>query len=258
MSPRALAGSRRLAERDASPGTVGAGLLLYCIGDASAPLPSGELGVKGGGLQRVIRGELAAVVSPVGDPQWVAAPTATELLEYERVIRAQHSVADVVPMRFGSVLSDEAAVSAHLDEQRASYLRTLARVGGCVEMGVRALIRAPSAPEPAEREEAPRPASRSGADYLRAVQRRYSAESRLREQCTALEQTLVSKVAPLCREHRSESRPQRSGEPVLCSLYFLVPREHVSAFRAALSPLPELEHAELALSGPWPPFNFVE
>jgi hypothetical protein len=98
---------------------------------------------------------------------------------------------------------------------------------------------------------------RSGADYLKARQQRHSVENQLRERCAVLEQALVAKVAPWCREHRSEISSPRSGGPMLCSLYFLVPREQVSAFRAALSPPLDVGAVELSLSGPWPPFNFV-
>ncbi|MFL5345792.1 MAG: GvpL/GvpF family gas vesicle protein [Hyalangium sp.] len=234
----------------------GAGLMLYCIANASSAVPSDEPGVHGTRLLRVVQGELVAVVSPVADLARVTAPVQADLLAYERVIRSQHAVADVVPMRFGSVLTGEAAVRAHLGEQRATYLRVLARVTGCVEMGVRALISPP--PPSVVREEAAPPPIRSGADYLKARQRRYSAESELREHGAALEQSLLSKVAPLCREHRLELSRSRPGEPVLCSVYFLVPRDQVPAFRAALASSPGADQPETSLSGPWPPFNFVD
>jgi hypothetical protein len=231
-------------------------LLVYCIVNASAAPPNDKRGMQGGELQRVTHGELAAVVSPLMEPTKVTAPASADLLDYERAIRSQHAVADVVPMRFGSVLSNEAEVRAHLDAQRPTYLRALVRTAGCVELGVRALLSPP--PLPATPEEAATPWVRSGADYLKARQRRYSAESQLREHCAAVEQLLLSKVSPLCREHRGELSTQRAGEPTLYSLYFLVPREQVNAFRTALSPLPAAAGARLSLSGPWPPYNFVD
>jgi hypothetical protein len=217
-------------------------LLLYCIGGASLTPPDG--------LRRVVHRELAAIVSPVSEPARVATPSRAELLEYERVIRSSHALADVLPMRFGGLLPDEQAVCAHLDERRAVYLRALTRIAGCVELEVRARLSPP--PPPVTTEDVAEPAIRSGADYLQARQRRYSAENRLRDQCEALERALLSKVAPLCREHRLELSPPR------CSLYFLVPRDQVSAFRSTLSPTPDVGPMELTLSGPWPPFNFVE
>jgi hypothetical protein len=238
------------------PRPEGNGLLLYCVVEASSALPEEGSRGQGGALRRIVQGELAVVVSPVVEPARVSSPSTEELLDYERVIRSQHAVADVVPMRYGSMLSDEEAVRAHLDEQGAVYLRALRRVAGCVEMGVRWLVsvdRAPATPE-----ELPRHEPRSGIRYLQALRRRYSAENRLRDQCAALEQALLSKVAHLCREHRTELSPPRSGEPVLCSLYFLVPRDKVSVFREALSQDSAVDHARATVSGPWPPFNFVD
>lgn len=245
-----------MGEQESSLRSSRDGLLLYCIGNASSALPAHGLGVRGGELQCVTHAGLAAVVSPVAELARVETPDTTDLLTYERVIREQQLVADVVPMRFGSVLSGEAAVRAHLEEQRAAYLRTLERVSGCVEMGVRVLVPAP--PASAEPEHSAPALVRSGVDYLKARQRRYSAESLLRERCSALEQRLAAQVAPLCREHRMELPAARPGQPTLCSVYFLVPREQVPAVRAALAPLVEAEGSRASLSGPWPPFNFVD
>lgn len=244
-----------MAEGDSVSRPGDAGLLLYCITSASSAVPSNEAGVHGARLRRVVHGELAAWVSPVADMARVMAPAQADLLTYEHVIRSRHAAADVVPMRFGNVLTGESAVRAHLDEQRTTYLRALARIAGCVEMGARALISLPHPPVAREEPVAP---SRSGADYLKARQRRYSAESQLREHCEALEQALLAKVAPLCREHRMEFSRPRPGEPVLCSVYFLVPRDQVAAFRAALASSPGADLPEASLSGPWPPFNFVD
>lgn len=230
-------------------------LLVYCIASAPAALPSDSRGVWGGAPRRITHGGLAAVVSPITELAKVTAPAPAELLDYERAVRSQHAVADVVPMRFGSVLSDEAAVRAHLEAQGPTYLRALARIAGCVEMGVRALLS--PLPSPAAAREAATQRPSSGAEYLKARQQRYGAESQLREHCAEVEQLLLSRVASLCREHRAELSPPRAGEPTLYSLYFLVPREQVPAFRAALSPLPAAAGARLTLSGPWPTYNFV-
>ncbi len=245
-----------MVEQESSPRPREAGLLLYCVGDASSGLPAIGRGVHGGEVQYIAHGGLVAVVSRVAEPARVETPDAAELLAYEHVIRSQHAAADVVPMRFGGVLPDEAAVRAHLEEQRAAYLRTLARVAGCVEMGVRALLSVPHPPSAPE--QAVHPPARSGVDYLKALQRRHSAEGQLRDQCAAFEQALVSKAAPLYREHRVELAPHRSGEPALCSVYFLVPRDQVSAFRVALAPVIDGDPSRTTLSGPWPPFNFVD
>jgi hypothetical protein len=178
------------------------------------------------------------------------------LLDYARVIHSIHDAADVLPMRFGGVLAGEAMVRAHLDEHRTDYLRALTRIAGCVELGVRALLPA-SKPPDAPAAAVAAPGQRSGAAYLEARRRRYSTDDLVRERGAALEQALLARVAPLCREHRAELSTPRAGEPALWSCFFLVPRDSVPAFRAAVSPAALGVDAELALSGPWPPFNFV-
>lgn len=232
------------------------GLLLYCVracaGGAPPPLPPGARGVLGAELRWIARGDLAALVSAAGDPAALAAPAAAELLRYQAVIQEQHAAADVLPMRFGGVLADDEAVRAHLEAQGDAYRGALARLSGCVEMGVRALLEAPAPPRegPAERA--------SGAAYLRARQRRYAGEEDLRRAAVELlEREYLPRVAPLCREHRVDAAPQRSGGPSLCSFYFLIPREEVPAFREALAPLLQGGARQIVISGPWPPYSFV-
>ena len=43
----------------------------------------------------------------------------------------------------------------------------------------------------------------------------------------------------------------------LLSLYFLVPRESVEAFRKRFYSISVQKSPKLLLSGPWPPFNFI-
>jgi hypothetical protein len=49
-----------------------------------------------------------------------------------------------------------------------------------------------------------------------------------------------------------------SGRSRLLSLYFLVPRDSVGCFRRAARGLHRNESVKLLLSGPWPPYNFVD
>ena len=49
-----------------------------------------------------------------------------------------------------------------------------------------------------------------------------------------------------------------SFRKVILSLYFLVRRKSVESFRQAFRQVVFKDHAKLLLSGPWPPFNFVQ
>jgi hypothetical protein len=231
---------------------AGAGLLIYVIGSADTLAEVESRGAQGQALARVIEGKLCALVSPVVDPRAIREPDRGELLRYTRRIQELFSRTDVLPMRFGSVLSGEAAVRAELAERQADWLRALERVAGCAEIGVRALVSPNSAPD------IPEEKARSGMDYLRARKRRYAAEDSLGEQNGLLAQRLLERVGGLCREHHVETR-KTPGGGTLFSYSFLVPRGEVASFRAALAePLSGASSFSLSVSGPWAPYTFVE
>lgn len=224
-------------------------LLLHCIGHAAALAALGE-----GDLRCVAEGDLAALAAPVALRQRVASPQQAELLDYQRRIQRVHAAADVLPMRFGSVLGDEDAVRAHLRERQRDYLVALERVAGCAEMGLRAFVHAASPPpEDANARALP---VRSGTAYLKARQRRHAWESELVEACAALERSTLAVAAAHCREHRAEA-PRTRAAGARVSLYFLVPRARVPALRDALAPLVASAPGR-ALTGPWAPYSFVD
>jgi hypothetical protein len=231
-----------------SPRTPQSGLLLHCIGHARA-LPLADEG----DLRRVRWGELAAMAAPITDRRSMVAPEAPELLRYGRRIQRIHASADVLPMRFGSVLADEDAVRAHLRERREEYFAALDRIAGCVEMSVRALVRA-DGPPPGGPDAKAMPI-RSGTDYLKARQRRHAWEEELQERCAALERAVVAAALPHCREHRAEG-PQTRPDGARVSIHFLVPKGRVPALREAMEPLLSLDACH-SLTGPWPCYNFV-
>ncbi len=223
-------------------------LLLHCIGHAAAlaSAPEGELCC-------IVEGELAVLAAPLEGRQSLVAPKDADLLQYQRRIQRLHAAADVLPMRFGSLLENPDAVRAHLRERHRDYLGALARVAGCAELGLRALVRAPSPPpEVPDAKALPRC---EGTEYLKARGRRHAWERALVVSCAALERSLLAIAAPHYKEHRAEA-PRLRPEGALVSLHFLAPRAGVPALREALSPLVPSE-AGGSLTGPWAPYNFV-
>ncbi|UQA57618.1 GvpL/GvpF family gas vesicle protein [Polyangium aurulentum] len=220
-------------------------LLLHCIGHASA-LACAD----GGDLRVVVEGDLAAMVTPVLDRRSITAPDTAELLRYQRRIGRIHAAADVLPMRFGSVLAGEDAVRAHLRERRRDYLGTLDRVAGCAEMGLRALVPA-DAPAP----DGMNVKALSGTEYLKARLRRHAWEEHLGVRCAVLERSILAVASAHCREHRVE-RPHILPNGAQVSVSFLVLRDRVPALRDTLAQLVTTE-AGRGITGPWPPYNFV-
>ena len=161
------------------------------------------------------------------------------VLAHARVVDAlAESNEGILPARFaGSTASDD-ALRASIAGRSEQILAALERVDGCVELGLRVLRREEAAEAPAT----------SGREYmLRRLDEVGQAE--------ALSRDVHGKLAGLARESTCEVVAR--GDVVLTSAY-LVPRDHVERFRAALHELERIfPAATLVLTGPWPPYSFT-
>ena len=213
-------------------------LLLYGIVEVA-----GGMGVRGTGvddqpLRAIAEGPLLAIVS---DHEGRAPePTPDTLLAYERAVRHLMEGGAVLPVQFGSVLDDEAAVQELLRRRGKDLLVRLDQVRGAVEIGLRASWR--------DRAHVSDVRPQSGTAYLRD-------RLELRENA----RRVASELDPLSALARSSRRAlaPRPGLPVLDS--YLVDRGRVSEFVALVAQLDHrLDDVELVCTGPWPPYSFAE
>ncbi|MDQ6749438.1 MAG: GvpL/GvpF family gas vesicle protein, partial [Actinomycetota bacterium] len=98
--------------------------------------PPSVPGLDGDPLRAVSAGELTAVVSDRDEAQLDV--TEDALWAHERVVESLLDEGAVLPMRFGSVLPDDAAVQAMFSQRGEEFADGLQRVRGAVELGVRA------------------------------------------------------------------------------------------------------------------------
>jgi hypothetical protein len=163
-----------------------------------------------------------------------AAPTvsAAALAAHDRVVR-RVSARAVLPMRFGAVAADLAALKRFVREHKAELALALAKVAGCEQFTLRVFTssrrRSPRGGGPGER-------------FLRA-------RSALPPEIAPLREA----VAPLVKDERAEA------ERGVASVYHLVARADRRAYRAALARgLRAVSGARVAVSGPWPVYAFAE
>jgi hypothetical protein len=215
-------------------------LLLYAIADRDHAVPAGATGLEGEPLRAVSGGELRAIAG-----ECPAAPVATPeaLLDFEHAVEALMGERTVLPARFGTVLPDEAAMVELLAHRHRQFADALGRVGGAVEMGVRAGW-ADDEPQTGSSSDESR-----GADYLLS-----RLEHRQRAQRVAAE--LDAALAGLARERACRILPRPDGQVWAA---YLVTRPRVDAFRAACDRLTHtVTDASVACTGPWPPYSFVD
>src|SRR3954454_9886064 len=99
---------------------------LYAITNTPAPHAAG--------LRAIERDGLAAICSPADDQQKVSAE---ELWRREEVLESLMHECDVLPVRYGTVVSDDDEAEQLLADRHAELLLALERVRGAVELAVR-------------------------------------------------------------------------------------------------------------------------
>jgi Gas vesicle synthesis protein GvpL/GvpF len=207
---------------------------LYAITDYPGP-PLPDVGR----LKLVPVDGLAAVCTPAGEAADLSPET---LWQHEEVVEALMADRDLLPVRYGTRLEDEAAVAHAVEDRRDELAAALDRVRGAVELSVRAM------PTGARRSEPALATASSGADYLRMRARADESNER-----TA--RALHDPLSALARS--SVQRAPRS--PEIFRAAYLVERDAVERFAAEVA---RLEAASAGLSilctGPWPPYSFTE
>jgi hypothetical protein len=173
---------------------------------------------------------LTALCAPAEPRQ--GEPTPDALWHHEEVVEGLMEGRDLLPVRFGTLVSDEEAAARAVMDRREELAASLERVRGAVELAVRA--------HPREPDEAPFAAT--GIDYIRAKSKRME-----------LARLLHDALASIARDSRARPGPE------LLRTAYLVDRDDVDRFVALVRQLEE-SHAELDLvcTGPWPPYSFSE
>ncbi|MCZ7664885.1 MAG: GvpL/GvpF family gas vesicle protein [Thermoleophilia bacterium] len=221
-------------------------LYLYAITEARPRYRVNQHGLEGGTPFCLECGELAAVVSPRDGDGPV--PLNIDLaLRHEAVVEELSRELATLPVRFGTLVRDEAVLADLLSSRADACKEALDRVRGHVELGLLAL----------SGEEEP-PTSQppgSGREYLLG---RLQEERRLdaRRSRAQLEfATLFDVVRALAVDSTLRISPTRK---LLLSAAFLVDRERVDAFAREVRRLQE-EHGSLSFvcTGPWPAYSFV-
>ena len=169
----------------------------------------------------------------------------------------------LVPLRFGTVYRSEDGVRAMLARaRRPSSATALERLRGRVELGVKAFLDSTRgrARRPRIRDA---PVERQGAAYLaRASSERARFDAARSGRARAASARCTSTSPSLADDARANppQPPELSGrgEAMLLNGAYLVADGDAAEFEVARSTSTRDDRLELVLTGPWPPYNFVE
>ena len=224
-------------------------LYFYCITRSSAGVPDQASGVSQSPIQAIGAGELQALVSPVlpSDLDAQDSPRVERNIRaHDNVVKAAFDLGPIIPLRFGTVLRDEQAVCEVLETHHDRISDALALLHDKKEWGVKVRLSAQANAEAC-------PAS--GREYLRqkADQGRLARARDVARLAEELHRALSAAVVD------TTLLPTREKEIVLNAAY-LVENSEESRFHDLLETLEDrLSHEDLRIevSGPWPPYNFV-
>lgn len=207
---------------------------LYAITDHPGP-PLPDVAP----LRAVASGNLAAVCELAAEEEI----TPERLWRHEHVVETLMRDRDVLPVRYGTTVADEAGAVRALQARHDQLAETLEFVRGAVEVSVRVAAADESPPHVTARQ------ARSGREYLHARAGEVADRDRA---ARAVHQ-------PLAAIARADAaRPPRLRGELLCTAY-LVGRDALEGFVARVA---ELQAANPALTisctGPWPPYSFAE
>ncbi|WP_031168155.1 GvpL/GvpF family gas vesicle protein [Streptomyces durhamensis] len=190
------------------------------------------------------------------DLDWLAATARA----HQGVIDALTTVTTPLPLRLGTVFRDCSGVRSMIEAREDDFRRTLERLEGRVEWGVKVYLD----PEPAEPEPAPAVAARpgSGRDYLRRRRESTHAQEDRWQRAEAFAGALHERLCQYAEDSRLHP-PQNStlsttpGQNVLNAAY-LVPRMHSEEFVETVDRTKgEAPGIRVELTGPWAAYSFT-
>jgi hypothetical protein len=221
-------------------------LQVYAVSRERPPALGRRRGAVGERLRAVPAGGLIAVVGEVAAAPRIDAAT---LRAYDAAVRAlSRSVDALLPVRFGTMATDDAHVAAMVAERRDALADALELVAGREQMTLRLF-----GPGRATNASAVAPPRRGGAGtrYLAA---RRAAERRAR----AVPE--MSWLRPALRRFVKAERVDRHRTPPLvATVHHLIPRGKSLAYLRAVERASRTPRAvRVAASGPWPPWAFTD
>lgn len=196
----------------------------------------------------------AALAGGLQNLDWVG-PRA---VAHERVIESFLAAPGLLPMQLFTLFTSDERVADHVRSDRARITRILKRIEKKVEWGLRLTFN-----EKAVRDKAASKHARSGAEFL-ARKRDILDVSRTRlaaarKQADHVYKAMTRRAA--AAQRRTSLERAAPGSRLLLDAAFLVPAAKAAAFKSAVKQQTrELRPSgvEVSLTGPWPPYNFIQ
>jgi hypothetical protein len=198
-----------------------------------------------------------AINSRLSDLEWVA----RSAVAHEAVIESVRGAAAVLPMKLFTIFANDGRARDHIRAERARIDSAIARVANRQEWGVRVVLE--RARPPATARKAPRSAAGAGKQFLAAKRAQRDAASELASRAREVVADLYDRLAAASTsaKRRAPGELPVEGGPLLLDAAFLVPIDRTTRFRGLVAKQARAlarDGYRVSLSGPWPPYGFVQ
>jgi hypothetical protein len=200
-----------------------------------------------------------AINGRLHDLDWVSRAA----VAHEGVVESFVAAPALLPMKLFTIFTSDERALAHIAQRRDHVRTILERVTRRDEWGVRVVLDRARAIAPAADRSRRAAKAATGAGYLAGKKAMRDAQSRLASQARIVIADLNDLLAhhsSLARRRGARDLPVQGG-PLLLDAAYLVDRARARAFRSMLAREArrlEPEGYRVSLSGPWPPYSFLE
>jgi hypothetical protein len=240
---------------------MSAGLYIYGVAPFAAAIPAVPGGIGGAPASLLAAGGFAVLASVIESGP--IARTRRNLLAHTSVLERALPHATLLPLRFGTVFPDRAALSACLEAHGGAFAASLHDMTGMVELGVKAgwregVIYA----DIVDRDHGlrqlrdilrTRPA---GETYYERIELGRRVEAALAQRRAGEARDILDVLLPLADR---DAALRLTDDDMICNHAFLIRRTREAAFDAAMEKLAAAHGTRIVFRyiGPLPPFNFV-
>jgi len=203
----------------------------------------------------------AAIEKGLGDLAWVSRVA----VAHERVVEAFTGAQALVPMKLFTIFANDDRAREHMVREAARIAPLLRRVAGQREWGIRISRQPAAGSRPASRQSRTRskPPALGGATYLKqkkAMRDEQADAARAARQAADQVFDAAAPLATLARKRGAGELPADRGS-LLLDAVFLVPVRGEARFKRAVNARARAVQpagCRVTLSGPWPPYSFVQ
>jgi hypothetical protein len=227
-------------------------LYVYAIARAGAEAPAGlaAVGNPGVALETLTIGALSALVSPIDEPEVMAARR--HMMAHTKAIEAAMAAFTLLPMRFGIIVDGPANIAAALQPKEADLLALLADLDGRILY--REIVAA--RPDIGRRAEALAKVNPTAAYYDR-IELGREVDSAMAVKRFEEKKALMGRLRPLAIRH--VDLPEGDDMNVM-NVALLIARESEADVVAAIEAIDreEGDRLQLKIVSPAPVYNFVK